>query len=53
MSHHNEEVSVNYLGTAVLSFILVLALLLLAATIHGPYKGFAEKAATEQSAETH
>lgn len=49
MSHHNEEVSVNYVGTAILSFVLVLACFLIAVNIHGPYKGVSEKAETEQT----
>ena len=56
MSHHKEEVQVNYLGTALLSFVLVLVLFLAAARIHGDYKTVAEKTATEQGtekAETH
>ena len=49
MSHHNEEVKVNFGSTAILSFVIVLSLLLLMATCHGPYKGSSDKAVTEQT----
>lgn len=51
MSQHNEEVKVNFSGTAILSFVVVLAFLLLMANCHGQYKGSGqEKNTTEQKA---
>jgi hypothetical protein len=51
MSNHNEEVTINFSSTAILSFVLVLATLLLMSTCHGPYKTGGENAATEKISE--
>jgi hypothetical protein len=51
MSKPTEEVTINFSGTAILSFVLVFAILLLMSTCHGPYKVGGEKAATEKSVE--
>lgn len=51
MSHHNEEIKINFTGTAILSFVIVLAFLLLMSTCHGPFNVAVEKTATEMPAE--
>ncbi len=51
MSSHNEEVKINFTGTAILSFVLVLSFLLLMSTCHGPFNVASEKTAIEKSAE--
>ncbi len=48
MSHHNEEIKVNFSGTAILSFVIVLVLILFFSTCNGPFNPGGEKAATEQ-----
>ena len=37
MSEHKEEVNISFTGTAILSFVIVFAILLLMTTVHGPY----------------
>lgn len=51
MSHHNEEIKINFTGTAILSFVIVFACLLLMSTCHGPFNVPSQKAATETPAE--
>ena len=49
MSHQNdEEVKVNFGGTAILSFLIVFVFLLMFSTCHGPFNPGGEKAATVQ-----
>ena len=48
MAHHNEEVNVNYVGTVLLSFVVVLCLFLIMANVHGTYKVPGEQTSTEQ-----
>ena len=48
MSSHQEEVKVNFSGTAILSFVIVFAFALFFSTCHGPFNPGGEKAATEQ-----
>ena len=51
MSHHTKEVKINFTSTAILSFVIVFAFLLLMSTCHGPFNVPAEKTATEMPAE--
>jgi hypothetical protein len=51
MSSHNNEVKVNFTGTAILSFAIIFSLILLMSTCHGPYKTGEEKTATARSAD--
>lgn len=51
MSHNSEEVKINFTGTAILSFVIVLLLLLLMANWHGPFKGYNALTKTQQTQE--
>lgn len=51
MSHHNKEVKINFTSTAILSFVIVFAFLLLMSTCHGSFKVPGVKATAEQSSE--